>query len=84
MNNDIIIISNCIINRLYNSQKCSELYDKDKLKSFEYHKAKLYRGSLIFTSYIDAEKIAFEYEVIESDPPMKPEELLKIWRLLYE
>ena len=66
-------------NNVNNVNYKSESIDDDTLYSFRYCEAKLCGGSMIFDF-----KYNSQYEVVESDPEMEPEELLKIWRLLYE
>ena len=78
MNN---IILTC--NRVFNNRYCSNI-DEDFLREFNGFKAKICRGSLVFCLDFDYHIKLTRHEVVESDPEMESEELLKIWRLLYE
>ena len=85
--NDIKLICNQNIKRLYRFQqkigKTGETQRIYGLKSFEIFDVKLCRGSLVFSIDFNNPKFS-QFEVIESEPPMEPEQLYNYWRLLYE
>ena len=80
--NEIIVTTN----RVYYESDIvdTEYIEESSLKSFRDHTAKVCRGSLIFNFVGNKYTFTIQYEVIESDPPMEPEQLYKIWRILYE
>ena len=87
--NDIKLIFNCVNKSKFNGEYMNNrnitLYDFNVLDAKNMHmfiSAKICRDSLVFIEKSDDS--IYQFEIVESDPPMKPEELLKIWRLLYE
>ena len=85
MNKHIILTCNkiCNLNSFLRDQEYEEI-EIEFLSSFrKADLTKICENSLVFT-YTYTNKLYARYEVVESDPPMEPEQLYNIWRLLYE